>query len=346
MSPKESNNGIVRKFQFLNNLSEKTPFHVSLSHNPVISFIFFAAVLFLCLSCYNKNMQGDKSSSGTNTENSSFMDASAGNGQEEQDESELPDLAEAIARFSRAAADIHPDSEAFVEDYLRLIFGEAGIPLKLAYNAAASILESPAFFMEFFTIFNQDPYTYFLVDKNHPLPDGYEPDDLIPLTAGIFRLGRNDLLLRKIAADALQEMAAAAAKEGITFTIGSSYRSAAYQAQVYDREVKTYGRETADRESAQPGKSQHQLGLVVDFSPIDDAFAETPASGWLLNNASRFGWSLSFPDGYEDVTGYRWESWHYRYVGKDLAAFIDNYFDGIQQYALLFIHAWLEQPVE
>jgi len=107
--------------------------------------------------------------------------------------------------------------------------------------------------------------------------------------------------------------------------------------------VKTYGKETADRESAQPGKSQHQLGLVVDFAPIDDAFAKTPASQWLLKNAGSFGFSLSFPDGYENITGYRWESWHYRYVGKDLAAFINKYFEGIQQYALQFIYAWQQQ---
>ena len=102
----------------------------------------------------------------------------------------------------------------------------------------------------------------------------------------------------------------------------------------------------ADRESAQPRKSQHQLGLILDFAPIDDSFANTSASAWLLRNASRFGWSLSFPDGYEEVTGYRWESWHYRFVGKDLAAFIDKYFDGIQQYALQFIKAWQELAYE
>jgi D-alanyl-D-alanine carboxypeptidase len=197
--------------------------------------------------------------------------------------------------------------------------------------------------MELLVILQQDAFTYYLVDKQHPLPDGYEPDNLVPLQAGLYRLDQSGIRLRKIAADALQEMAAAAAKDGITFVIGSAYRSAAYQAQIYERAVNASGKETADRESAQSGKSQHQLGLTVDFSPIDDAFAETPACKWLKENASHFGWSLSFPDGYEEITGYRWESWHYRFVGKDLAAFIDNYFDGIQQYALQFIHAWQEQ---
>jgi zinc D-Ala-D-Ala carboxypeptidase len=264
----------------------------------------------------------------------------------ENQEEELPDLAEAIANLFRGEQEttgIDPDRGAYVEDYWRVIFGEAGIPDRLARNVAASALESPAFVMELLVIFQQDPFTYYLVDKLHPLPDGYEPDDLVLLQAGLYRLDQSGLRLRKMAVDALREMATAAAKDGITFTIGSAYRSAAYQAQVYERAVNAYGKETADRESAQSGKSQHQLGLTVDFSPIDDAFAKTTASKWLKENASRFGWSLSFPDGYEEVTGYRWESWHYRFVGKDLAVFIDNYFDGIQQYALQFIHAWQEQ---
>jgi D-alanyl-D-alanine carboxypeptidase len=100
------------------------------------------------------------------------------------------------------------------------------------------------------------------------------------------------------------------------------------------------GQEEADRESARPGHSQHQTGLVVDFGSIDDSFAETRAGRWIAANASRFGWSVSFPQGYEAVTGYRWESWHYRYVGRDLTAFIDAYFGGIQQYALQFIYEW------
>ena len=264
----------------------------------------------------------------------------------ETSETELPDLAETIARFFLEPDKIDPDRKAFIEDSWRYIFGEAKIPEHLAMRVAKSAFDGPAFIMELLIILQQDPFTYYLVDKKHPLPDGYEPGDLVPLAAGKFRLGRDGLQLRKAAAEALEEMAAAAQADGITLTVGSTYRSAAYQAQVYNREVSNYGKETADRQSAQSGKSQHQLGLVADFDPIDDAFAKTPASGWLLKNAGRFGWSLSFPEGCEEATGYRWESWHYRYVGKDLASFIDNYFDGVQQYALQFINAWQAQGAE
>ena len=234
-----------------------------------------------------------------------------------------------------------PDREAFVGDYWRWIFTEAGIPNSITRNVITSVLESPAVLMELFMVLQQDRYTYILVDKAHSLPIDYEPNDLVPLRAGTFRISRNDLSLRSMALDALQEMAEAAALEGITFTIGSSYRSGTYQAEVYNRWVTQLGREEADRISARPGHSQHQLGLVVDFSPIDNSFANTAAARWLTDNAACFGWSLSYPDGHEHITGYSWESWHYRYVGKDLAEFIDKYFDGIQQYALQFIHVWL-----
>ena len=233
-----------------------------------------------------------------------------------------------------------PAREAFVEDFWRWIFIEAGTPESIALGIIASALESPAFVMDLFVILEQDPFIYFLVDKQHQLPLDYEPDDLVPLTSGSFRITRDDLALRTMAAGALEEMAATARAEGVILTVGSAYRSAARQAEIYAWNVRTFGQEAADRQSAQAGTSQHQLGLVVDFSPIEDSFALTPASAWLVENASRFGWSLSYPDGYEEVTGYRWESWHYRYVGRDLAAFIDRYFDGIQQYALQFIYAW------
>lgn len=187
---------------------------------------------------------------------------------------------------------------------------------------------------------NNDPYLWILVDKENALPADYEPQDLIELTGRdvSYRVNRSGMFLRVAAADALEEMAAASRAEGLTLTASSAYRSYEYQAQVYERNVRQMGQEAADRESARPGHSQHQLGLVVDFGSITDAFADTVEGKWLAANASRFGWSLSYPAGYEHITGYKWESWHYRYVGKELAEFIDTYFDGIQQYALKFIH--------
>jgi D-alanyl-D-alanine carboxypeptidase len=237
---------------------------------------------------------------------------------------------------------IQDEREAFIDDFWRWAFGDAGLPSELSRKVAESATEGPDFIMELLTVLEEDPYLYILVDKTHPLPDGYNPGDLVELKTGSYAVTRNGLMLRKAAAAALEEMAAAALAEGITLTAGSAYRSYEYQVEVYNRNVSEMGREAADRESARSGHSQHQLGLVVDFSPIDDSFAQTPAGRWVLSNAGRFGWSISFPDGFEAATGYRWESWHYRYVGKDLALFINTYFDGVQQYALQFIHGWIQ----
>ena len=230
--------------------------------------------------------------------------------------------------------------EQYVQTIPHEVLVNAEIPLDLSNKLLEISANSPDFFTDLAACLEENFYLRKLVDKQHSLDPNYVPDNIVPLTAGSYRLGRAGLTLQKDAAEALNEMALAAQAEGITFTVSSAYRSYDYQKEVYERNVRQMGQQAADRESAKPGHSQHQTGLVIDFGPIDDSFANTPASRWLIKNASRFGWSLSFPDGYEAVTGYRWESWHYRYVGKNLAAFIDNYFNGIQQYALRFIYEW------
>jgi D-alanyl-D-alanine carboxypeptidase len=232
--------------------------------------------------------------------------------------------------------------EAAFKDQLRQVLDEAEIPTDLSRRILGALTEGPLFILDLLSVLEGDPYYRILVDKEHALPEDYEPDDLVELQGPSYLVNRRGLLLRRPAAEALAEMTAAAKAEGVSLPASSAYRSYAYQAEVYARNVRESGQETADRESARPGHSQHQLGLVVDFGSIDDSFADTPAGRWILTNAGRFGWSLSFPQGYEGLTGYRWESWHYRYVGRDLAAFIDAYFDGIQQYALRFLHEWVK----
>jgi D-alanyl-D-alanine carboxypeptidase len=221
---------------------------------------------------------------------------------------------------------------------------KAGVPPDITGTIVEMMRFGSPFIEDTGVALEGDPYLHLLVDKQHPLPQDYEPDDLVSLVEGkTYRIGRKDLRLRGFAEASLEEMAKAAKASGVALLASSSYRSYAYQATVYNRNVREMGKEAADRESAPPGCSQHQTGLVVDFGSIDDTFAETKAGKWLLAYASDFGWSLSFPDGYEEVTGYRWESWHYRYVGVPLARFIDVYFNGIQQYALQFLHEWERQ---
>ncbi|MCL2804370.1 MAG: M15 family metallopeptidase [Treponema sp.] len=217
------------------------------------------------------------------------------------------------------------------------VLSNSQLPEHISGNIQENMAESPDFIFELFTILQKDPFLWKLVDKKNSLGSGYEPYDLVDLRSGSYGVVSNRML-RRAAYNSLQEMQDAARSERLTLTVLSAYRSHLYQGRVYTYNVITMGQKEADRESARPGYSQHQLGLAADFNSLENAFAKTPEGIWLANNASRFGWSLSYPDGYEDVTGYMWESWHYRYVGKELTGFIDNYFDGIQQYALQFIH--------
>lgn len=185
-----------------------------------------------------------------------------------------------------------------------------------------------------------------LVDKKRLLDPGYEPRDLVPVGGGrSYVPNRDGLSLRREAEEALESMAMAARADGVTLVVSSTYRSWSYQKRVYERNVRELGQAAADRESAMPGASQHQLGTAVDFGSITDEYAETKAGTWLQANASRFGWSLSFPDGYEGVTGFRWECWHYRYVGVEACRLQDEWFDGVQQYMIEFVDAWKARPL-
>ncbi|MBQ9494729.1 MAG: M15 family metallopeptidase [Treponema sp.] len=180
-----------------------------------------------------------------------------------------------------------------------------------------------------------------LVDKKHHLPSSYEPVGLIPLVQNSeFNINRNDLSLRPEAYDALRALSRAALADGIKLLVSSTYRSYSYQEKLFQKWVEIDGLEEAERESARAGRSQHQLGTAVDFGSITDDFAETKMGKWVYENAATYGWSLSFPAGYEDVTGYRWECWHFRYIGVEACQFQKRYFSDVQQYMLEFLNAW------
>ncbi|HAH62837.1 MAG TPA: peptidase M15 [Treponema sp.] len=185
-----------------------------------------------------------------------------------------------------------------------------------------------------------------LADRQHPLPDGYAPKQLVQLVKNTdYTINRADLSLRPEASEALSALGRAARSDGVTLLVSSTYRSYEYQKTVYEKWVELDGQEEADRESARPGTSQHQLGTAADFGSISDDFAATSMGAWMTAHAAEYGWSLSFPQGYENVTGYRWESWHFRYVGKDACMFQKKYFSDIQQFMLEFVHAWKSAAV-
>ena len=182
---------------------------------------------------------------------------------------------------------------------------------------------------------------YRLIDKSHPVAADYVPKDLIPVTRNeLWNVNRNDLSLRPEAYHALEDLARAALQDGITLLVSSTYRSYAYQERLFARYVREDGLEQAERYSACPGTSQHQLGAAVDFGSITDDWAETAMGAWVYAHAADYGWSLSFPQGYEDVTGYMWECWHFRYIGKEACQLQKKWVGNVQQFMLEFLDAW------
>ena len=182
---------------------------------------------------------------------------------------------------------------------------------------------------------------YYLIDKKHSVGSDYVPRDLIPVKGNeLWNVSRNDLSLRPEAYAALEDLSRAALNDGIKLLVSSTYRSYQYQEGLFNRYVKQDGLELAERYSARPGTSQHQLGVAVDFGSITDDWGDTKMGKWVYDHAADFGWSLSFPQGYEDVTGYMWECWHFRYIGKEACRFQKKWFGNIQQFMLEFLDAW------
>ncbi len=114
-------------------------------------------------------------------------------------------------------------------------------------------------------------------------------------------------------------------RNNLDIKIISDYRSYDEQRQVYDSSVEAYGKEAADEMTSIPGHSEHQTGYAFDFwtnddtITIDDSFDDTAEAEWLAKNAYKYGFILRYPRGKEHITGYKFESWHYRYVGAELA---------------------------
>jgi D-alanyl-D-alanine carboxypeptidase len=155
------------------------------------------------------------------------------------------------------------------------------------------------------------------------LPSTYAPSDLVIVGEEVIRRGSN-YYLRSIIINDLKEMVNAAKSDGIDLSIVSAYRSYSTQQSTYNYWV-AYNSgcvSCADRVSARAGHSQHQLGTTLDFSSseVNDSlgikFGDTKASAWLKDNAYKYGFVISFPQGYESVTGFSYEPWHYRYIGK------------------------------
>lgn len=186
-------------------------------------------------------------------------------------------------------------------------------------------------------------YLYLIDKKNGRLSENYVPKNLVSVeNKQLYKVNKAGMLIRADVKAKLEEMVRAYDKDtgAALFLVSSAYRSYEYQKNLFQHWVNVDGLEEAERESARAGTSQHQLGVALDFGSITNEFATTKQGKWMYDNAWKYGWSLSFPKGYEDITGFMWESWHFRYVGTEACKLQRKYFNDVQQYMLEFIDLW------
>ena len=182
---------------------------------------------------------------------------------------------------------------------------------------------------------NEEPYTStrksdiskgvaMIANKHYQLGD-YAPDDLVAIPWKYRFGGANDKIeLRQEAYDAYIEMWEAANQEEEIYLLAlSGYRSKVEQEKEYNYYKDLRGEAYADTIAARPGWSEHQTGLAIDIYSKEcssaTTFKDSKTYKWLVDNSYKYGYILRYTEGNEDITGYHYESWHYRYIGKELA---------------------------
>lgn len=164
-----------------------------------------------------------------------------------------------------------------------------------------------------------------MVNKYYTLPDNYEPANLTDISLRYSYAGNK---ITKEANDAYVSMWNAANNAGFTLIVNSSFRDHAYQERVYNNIKASSGTTEADKVAARPGHSEHQSGLAIDVFEIGNqttaTFKDSPAYTWLKENAHLYGFIERYPEDKEYLTGYSFESWHWRYVGLEAAKIIHD----------------------
>ena len=160
-----------------------------------------------------------------------------------------------------------------------------------------------------------------LVNKFHYLDNTYNSDEMKKIS-NVYSYGDN----QKVTEDtfnAFLDMWNAAKKENLTLIINSSFRSYEDQDEIYKTYYNLYGESYVKKYTAKPGFSEHQTGLSLDIaSAKSDIFENSKEFKWMKENAYKYGYILRFPKTKAEITGFRYEAWHYRYVGKDIAKYM------------------------
>ena len=173
---------------------------------------------------------------------------------------------------------------------------------------------------------------FILVNKYNYLTEDYIPENLEEIS---IEYARSGMQLVSEAKEAFETLSQEAKKDGMTIIAMSSYRSYDYQVNLYNNYVKSDGKDAADTYSARPGFSEHQTGLAVDIYNKElpyTSFEETKEFEWMQKNDYKYGFILRFPKDKVNITGYQYEAWHYRYVGKKAAKYIHDHNITLEEY--------------
>ena len=170
-----------------------------------------------------------------------------------------------------------------------------------------------------------------LVNKQYALSAEYVPE--LEVLGGNYGVGS----LHPTAAAAFRAMADAAWADGISLRSVSAYRSYSTQSGLYNSYLRQDSRASVDTYSARPGHSEHQTGLAVDINVASTGahFENTPAFAWLKAHCAEYGYILRYDKGQEHITGFRFEPWHYRYVGKEIAETVMSWGISYEEYLAL-----------
>jgi len=163
---------------------------------------------------------------------------------------------------------------------------------------------------------------YMMVNKTYGLPEDFLPENTKESCEG--KTNTCNKCINNTAYEAFLDMQADAAALGLNIYISSGYRPYIFQKIIYNRYKERDGKTSADTYSARAGYSEHQSSLAFDLNSINDSFASTNEGVWVNSNAYLYGFVIRFPKGKQDITGYKYESWHLRYVGEELAKKLYN----------------------
>ncbi len=175
-----------------------------------------------------------------------------------------------------------------------------------------------------------------LVTKHRQLTSKFVPDKLIKVPEKYS--GEDKVKGESQAVLSFEKMADDANSQGMGIVINSGYRSFESQKKLCEEYLKLYGEEYVNKYVAKEGFSEHQTGMSFDIgSTSSNVFANSKEYSWVQENAHNYGFIQRFPKGYEDITGFRAESWHYRYVGKKIATYIYEHKITFDEYYIKFL---------